>query len=91
MQPMHAKNGFESLPTVIGIRTQEFTPLLRKWRKANPRVQWKLLLMRGLTSELKPFASKRTEHLFADAAREYARPTPMARGDARPTNGRKAA
>ena len=64
---MHAKNGFE-MPTVIGIRTENFGPLLRKWRKANPRTQWKRLLMRGLVNELRPFVTKRTKHLLKEAA-----------------------
>lgn len=57
------RDGITGLPSLIGVRTEEFAPLLKKWRRANPRTQWKRLLMRGLNSELRPFVTKRTAHL----------------------------
>jgi hypothetical protein len=56
------------LPSVIGIRTGDYAPLLHAWRRANPRTQWKRLLLRGLNAELRPFVTKRTKHLLEVAA-----------------------
>ena len=56
----------ETLPTTIGIRTDEFAPLLAKWREQNPHAPWKLLLKRALKKELAPLAGKRHAHLVED-------------------------
>jgi hypothetical protein len=55
----------DELPGVIGCRTDELAPLLRKWRKQHPGVPWSRVLVRGLKKELEPYAGKRERHLLA--------------------------
>ena len=56
------------LPLVISTRTAELAPLLKKWRKENPGVNWSYLLLRALKKELKPIAGKRYGHLVEEKA-----------------------
>lgn len=57
------ENGSADIPPMIGIRTKEFEPLIRKWRADNPGVTWKWLLREALKKELAPYAGKRHAHL----------------------------
>ena len=56
----------KQLPTVIGIRTAEFAPILEKWRAENKGVPWSELLRRALCgySEMQRLAGKRHAHLL---------------------------
>lgn len=56
----------KELPEVIGIRTEEFAPLLLKWRNKNRKVPWAELLRSALkdSSELKELAGKRDAHIL---------------------------
>ena len=51
------------IPSVIGIRTEEFAPLLEKWQSQNKGVKWSELLRRALKKELAPLAGKRHAHI----------------------------
>lgn len=53
----------KELPETIGIRTDEFAPLLKKWREQNPQVPWSRLIAAGLRMKLAPLAGKRHAHL----------------------------
>lgn len=52
------------MPTHIAMRTDDWAPLLRVWRRRNPGRPWKYLLDRALSRELKPLAGKRYKHLL---------------------------
>lgn len=58
----------DSLPAVISVRTDEFKPLLKKWRAQNRRVAWSYLLKDALRKELAPLAGKRHAHLITQDA-----------------------
>ena len=60
-------DGPDKLPAVIAIRTEEFRPILEKWRDQHQGVPWSELLRRALKKELKPIAGKRFASLV-DAA-----------------------
>jgi len=57
------KASTENIPDTIALRTEEFAPLLAKWRSQNREVPWSRLLARGLRKELAPLAGKRYAHL----------------------------
>lgn len=67
-KPAAAAKGAQEteLPVVIGIRTEEFAPLLLKWRRRNRGVPWSDLLRRSLRGfpELRALATKTDAHLL---------------------------
>jgi len=56
------------LPEIIAIRTGEFSPLLKKWKRLNQRVPWSELLRSALkdSKELSKLATKRDAHILAN-------------------------
>lgn len=75
---MSKPNGCD-VPVMLGVRPGELGPLLLKWRKLNPTVEWSELVRNALRRELAPLAKKRYAHLVSGARQSAA------------TNGRKAA
>lgn len=60
------------VPRMIGTRTDELEPLLRRWRQRNCWVPWSELLKRALRKELAPLAGKRYAHLVEGKTEEEA-------------------
>ncbi len=60
------------VPDMIGIRTREFEPLLRKWRSQNKRVPWSELLRESLRRNptMQQLAGKRYAHLVEPPEKE---------------------
>ena len=61
-------DGTDKIPKVIGIRTEEFLPLVERWQKDHECVPWSVLLRRALKKELKQYAGKRYAHIVSEAA-----------------------
>ena len=67
-----ADNTKVKLPTILGIRPGELTPLLKLWRERNPSTDWTVLVKRGLKKELAQYAGKRYAHLVANGEEKAA-------------------
>lgn len=51
------------VPEILGVRPGDLRPLLVKWRKCNPTMEWSELVRDALKRELAPLAGKRHAHL----------------------------
>jgi hypothetical protein len=63
---MHNMEKEMKLPKVIGKRTRVLAPILRKWKKLNPKADWGDFLQLGISESqsIRKIAGKRYGHLL---------------------------